>query len=120
MRLGAAGVRAPRAAEPPEPEAESEEAPEPVHHEHHHPEHHPPHDYDHIKDKFMNELGHLPSTTLTNQHTHTRRRRSVTPDARGGGPPSPCSGFVFSECRSASLKNKSLQPVIRYNRLCQE
>eukprot|EP00064_Thunnus_orientalis_P019296 superscaffoldBa00004765_g19412 len=66
MRLVSAGVRARRAAEPSEPEPE--EATEPVHHEHSHTEHHehshtehhPSHDYNHMKDKFMNELSHLP------------------------------------------------------------
>lgn len=67
MRLASVRVRARRAAEPSEPE--SEEATEPVHHEHSHSEHHehshtehhPGHDYNHMKEKFMNELGHLPS-----------------------------------------------------------
>lgn len=71
MRFVSIRVRARRAAEPSEPE--SEEATEPVHHEHsisehqehehehHHTQHHPSHDYNHIKDKFMNELNHLPS-----------------------------------------------------------
>lgn len=70
MRLGSAGVRARRAAEPSEPEPE--EATESVHHEHSHSEHHehshtehhPGHDYDHMKNKFMNELSHLPSKKL--------------------------------------------------------
>lgn len=70
MRLASAGVRARRAAEPSEPEPE--EATEPVHHEHSHSEHHehshtehhPGHDYNHMKNKFMNELGHLPSKPL--------------------------------------------------------
>lgn len=70
MRLAVAEVRARRAAEPSEPEPE--EATEPVHHEHSHtehqehphPEHHPGHDYNHMKEKFMNELGHLPSKLL--------------------------------------------------------
>ncbi|RVE59591.1 hypothetical protein OJAV_G00189980 [Oryzias javanicus] len=66
MRLLGDGVRARRAAEPAEPE--SEEATEPTHHEpthpehhhkHPHAEHHPGHDYTHMKEKFMNELGHL-------------------------------------------------------------
>lgn len=59
MRLASTGVRARRAAELSEPEPE--EATEPVHHEHSHSEHHPSHDYNHMKEKFMNELGHLPS-----------------------------------------------------------
>lgn len=68
MRLASLGVRARRAAEASEPEAE--EATEPVHHhenshtehhEHPHSEHHPGHDYNHMKEKFMNELHHLPS-----------------------------------------------------------
>ncbi|XP_046906706.1 synaptotagmin Vb [Hypomesus transpacificus] len=45
--------------EPQEPEPQELEPPEPAHHpppEHHHPGH----DYDHMKDKFMNELGRLP------------------------------------------------------------
>ncbi|TMS21809.1 Synaptotagmin-1 [Larimichthys crocea] len=58
MRLASTGVRARRAAELSEPEPE--EATEPVHHEHSHSEHHPSHDYNHMKEKFMNELGHLP------------------------------------------------------------
>lgn len=70
MRLSSAGVRARRAAEPSEPEPE--EGTEPVHHEHSHPEHHehshsehhPGHDYNHMKEKFMNDLGHLPSKPL--------------------------------------------------------
>ncbi|XP_010791200.1 synaptotagmin Vb isoform X1 [Notothenia coriiceps] len=78
MRLGSVGVRGRRAAEPsePEPEPKSEEATEPVHHEHSHSEHHEHshsehhehsqtehhngHEYNHMKEKFMNELGHLP------------------------------------------------------------
>lgn len=67
MRLASLGVRARRAAEASEPEAE--EATEPghhenshtEHHEHPHSEHHPGHDYNHMKEKFMNELHHLPS-----------------------------------------------------------
>lgn len=64
MRLVSAGVRARRAAEPSEPEPE--EATEPVHHEHSHTEHHEHshaehQDYNHMKNKFMNELGRLPS-----------------------------------------------------------
>lgn len=70
MRSGSVGVRARRAAESSEPEPE--EATEPVHHvhshtehhEHSHSEHHPGHDYNHMKEKFMNELGHLPSKLL--------------------------------------------------------
>uniref|UniRef100_A0A4W6ER24 Synaptotagmin Vb n=1 Tax=Lates calcarifer TaxID=8187 RepID=A0A4W6ER24_LATCA len=66
MRVVSTGARARRAAEPSEPEPE--EATEPVHHEHSHSEHHehshtehhPSHDYNHMKDKFMNELSHLP------------------------------------------------------------
>lgn len=70
MRLPSAGVRGRRAAEP--SEHKSEEDVEPVHHEHahtephehHHPEHHPSHhDYDNMREKFMNELSHLPSKT---------------------------------------------------------
>uniref|UniRef100_A0AAX7V0I4 C2 domain-containing protein n=1 Tax=Astatotilapia calliptera TaxID=8154 RepID=A0AAX7V0I4_ASTCA len=65
MRLVGAGVRVRRAAEPSEPE--SEETTEPAHHEHSHSEHHehshtehqPGHDYNHMKEKFMNELSHL-------------------------------------------------------------
>ncbi|XP_020779758.2 synaptotagmin Vb [Boleophthalmus pectinirostris] len=78
MRLVSAGVRARRAVETSE---ESEETTETVHHEHHpehhtehhpehheghehtHPEHHHPghgHDYTHMKNKFMNEITHLP------------------------------------------------------------
>ncbi|XP_071763461.1 synaptotagmin-A-like isoform X2 [Centroberyx gerrardi] len=53
MRLARAEVRARRAAEPSEPEPEA--APEP----HPHTEHHPSHDYNHMKDKFMNEIGRL-------------------------------------------------------------
>lgn len=68
MRLPSVGVRGRRAAESPDPK--SEEDVEPVHHEHphtephehHHSEHHPSHhDYDDMKEKFMNELSHLPS-----------------------------------------------------------
>lgn len=64
MRLVSVGVRARRAAEPSEPE--SEEATEPAHHEHSHSEHHEHahtehHDYNNMKEKFMNELSHLPS-----------------------------------------------------------
>uniref|UniRef100_A0A3B5L3F7 C2 domain-containing protein n=1 Tax=Xiphophorus couchianus TaxID=32473 RepID=A0A3B5L3F7_9TELE len=60
-------LRLRRAAEPSEPE--SEESTEPArhehnhpehHHEHTHPEHHPAHEYDHMKEKFRNELSHLP------------------------------------------------------------
>ncbi|XP_055085837.1 synaptotagmin Vb [Periophthalmus magnuspinnatus] len=75
MRLISAGVRVRRAVETSEPE--SEETTETVHHEHHpehhpehheghehtHPEHHHPghgHDYTHMKNKFMNEITHLP------------------------------------------------------------
>uniref|UniRef100_A0A3B3XV11 C2 domain-containing protein n=1 Tax=Poecilia mexicana TaxID=48701 RepID=A0A3B3XV11_9TELE len=67
MRLGSGGLRLRRAAEP--SEHESEESTEPAHHEHNHPEHHhehanpehhPAHEYDHMKEKFMNELSHLP------------------------------------------------------------
>ncbi|XP_070707323.1 synaptotagmin-A-like [Pempheris klunzingeri] len=58
MRLTSAEVRARRAAEQSEPEPE--EATEP----HSHTEHHPSHDYNHMKEKFMNELGHLPSKSL--------------------------------------------------------
>uniref|UniRef100_A0A3Q3KGH4 C2 domain-containing protein n=1 Tax=Monopterus albus TaxID=43700 RepID=A0A3Q3KGH4_MONAL len=67
MRSVSTGVRAQRAAELSEPE--SDETTEPVHHEHshskhhehehHHTEHHPSHDYNHMKDKFMNDLSHL-------------------------------------------------------------
>lgn len=75
MRLVSAGPRFRRAVE----EAESEEATETAHHEHHpehheehreehheshehHEEHHPGHghDYTHMKNKFMNEITHLP------------------------------------------------------------
>lgn len=70
MRLPSDGFRARRAAEVSEPEPE--EGTEPAHHEHSrtehhehhehsHPEHHPGHDYNNMKEKFMNELGHLPS-----------------------------------------------------------
>lgn len=70
MRLPSTGVRARRAAEPSEPEPE--EGTEPVHHEHSHTEHHEHHehehhsghDYNHMKEKFMNELGHLPSKSI--------------------------------------------------------
>lgn len=69
MRLPVVGVRGRRAAEPSEPK--SEEEIEPVHHEHaephehSHSEHHPSHhDYNNMKEKFMNELNHLPSKTL--------------------------------------------------------
>lgn len=70
MRLVGAGVRVRRAAEPSEPE--SEETTEPAHHEHSHSEHHehshtehhPGHDYNHMKEKFMNELSHLSSKLL--------------------------------------------------------
>ncbi|XP_075890519.1 synaptotagmin-1-like [Nelusetta ayraudi] len=69
MRLPSNGVRVRRAAESSEPEPE--EGTEPAHHEHSHtehhehhehshPEHHPGHDYKDMKEKFMNELGHLP------------------------------------------------------------
>lgn len=75
MRLVSAGLRVRRAVEEAEPE--SEETTETVHHEHHpehheghheghehpHPEHHHPshgHDYTHMKNKFMNEITHLP------------------------------------------------------------
>ncbi|XP_061613385.1 synaptotagmin Vb [Phyllopteryx taeniolatus] len=64
MRPASGGFRARRAAEL--PEKESEEATEEVHHEHAHTEHHghsehhPGHDYNHMKDKFMNELDRLP------------------------------------------------------------
>ncbi|XP_040032172.2 synaptotagmin Vb [Gasterosteus aculeatus] len=78
MRL--AGARSRRAAEPEEPEreevteaarhehaerhehehAERHEHPERHEHEHEHAEHHPGHDYKHMKEKFANELGHLP------------------------------------------------------------
>lgn len=71
MRLVNAGLRIRRTVEASEPE--SEETTEPVHHEHHeehheghehsHPEHHHPshgHDYTHMKNKFMNEITHLP------------------------------------------------------------
>lgn len=69
-------VRAQRAAEPLEPE--SEEATEPVHHEHSHPEHHEPsnpehhpgHDYSHMKDKFMNEIHHLPGEPTLGNKTY--------------------------------------------------
>ena len=70
MRLVSAGVRAQRAAEPSEPEAEEVTEPvhhedsHPEHHEHSHPEHHPGHDYNHMKEKFMNEITHLPSKPL--------------------------------------------------------
>lgn len=70
MRLPSNGLRVRRAAE--SSEAEPEEGTEPAHHEHSHtehhehhehshPEHHPGHDYKDMKEKFMNELGHLPS-----------------------------------------------------------
>lgn len=71
MRLPSAGVRGRRAAEP--SDHKSEEDVEPVHyehphteaHEHSHSEHHPSHhDYNSMKEKFMNELDHLPSKTL--------------------------------------------------------
>lgn len=76
MRLPSNGIRVRRAAE--SSEAEPEEGTEPAHHEHSHtehhehhehhehshPEHHPGHDYKDMKEKFMNELGHLPSETL--------------------------------------------------------
>lgn len=71
MRLPSAGVRGRRAAEPSEPK--SEEDIEPVHHEHphtephehSHSEHHPSHhEYNDMKEKFMNELSHLPRKTL--------------------------------------------------------
>lgn len=71
MRLPSVGVRGRRAAEPSEPKTEQDT--EPVHHEHphteahehSHSEHHPSHhDYNSMKDKFMNELGHLPSKTF--------------------------------------------------------
>ncbi|XP_077595539.1 synaptotagmin Vb isoform X2 [Stigmatopora nigra] len=67
MKLPSGVFRNRRAAEL--PEKESEEATEPVHHHqqqhpggepHGHSEHHPGHDYDHMKNKFMNELDHLP------------------------------------------------------------
>ncbi|KAK7919684.1 hypothetical protein WMY93_010968 [Mugilogobius chulae] len=75
MRLVNAGFRSRRAVE--SSEAESEETTETVHHEHrpeHHPEHHEGHehthpehhhpghghDYTHMKNKFMNEITHLP------------------------------------------------------------
>ena len=71
---GCTGKLPVQTAEPSEPE--SEEGPEPTKHEHseHHPEHHPDHpehnpehnpehhhDYKHMKDKFLNEITHLPS-----------------------------------------------------------
>lgn len=88
MRL--AGARSRRAAEPEEPEreevteaarhehaerhehehAERHEHPERHEHEHEHAEHHPGHDYKHMKEKFSNELGHLPSTPLLRIQYH--------------------------------------------------
>jgi len=69
MRLVSTGTRVRRAAEPSEPEPEG--GPEPTHHahpehhsdlpEHHLEHHHPGHDYKHLKDKFLNEITHLPS-----------------------------------------------------------
>lgn len=58
MRIVSVGLRARRAAEPVEPEEE-----EPHHHAPPPPPPHlsPHHNYDHMKSKFMNELGHLPS-----------------------------------------------------------
>lgn len=59
------GVRVRRTtAEHSEPESEQHHHAEPEHHvptehEHQH-EHHPDHEYDHMKNKFMNELEHLP------------------------------------------------------------
>lgn len=76
MRLVTGGVRLRRAAEPSEPESEEttesthhehthhEHSHSEHHHEHTHTEHHPGHDYNHMKEKFMNELGHLPSKIL--------------------------------------------------------
>lgn len=70
MRLPSSGVRGRRAAEPSEPK--SEEDIEPIHHEHphtephehSHSEHHPSHhEYNDMKEKFMNELSHLPRKT---------------------------------------------------------
>lgn len=71
MRLVNAGLRIRRTVEA--SEHESEETTESVRHEHHeehheghehsHPEHHHPshgHDYTHMKNKFMNEITHLP------------------------------------------------------------
>ncbi|KAG7459837.1 hypothetical protein MATL_G00214930 [Megalops atlanticus] len=62
MRLAALEYRGRRAAEPPEeegePEPEQEREPEPVPAPP--PHHHPGHNYVHMKNKFMNELGHLP------------------------------------------------------------
>uniref|UniRef100_A0A3B3ZPP7 C2 domain-containing protein n=1 Tax=Periophthalmus magnuspinnatus TaxID=409849 RepID=A0A3B3ZPP7_9GOBI len=67
MRLISAGVRVRRAVETSEPESEeTTETHHPEHHEGHehtHPEHHHPghgHDYTHMKNKFMNEITHLP------------------------------------------------------------
>ncbi|XP_029312037.1 synaptotagmin Vb isoform X2 [Cottoperca gobio] len=90
MRLASVDVRARRAAEPSEPESEEATEPvhhehphtehqehshtehqehshtehqehsHTEHQEHSHTEHHPGHDYNHMKDKFMTELGHLP------------------------------------------------------------
>uniref|UniRef100_A0A8C1XFX5 Synaptotagmin Vb n=1 Tax=Cyprinus carpio TaxID=7962 RepID=A0A8C1XFX5_CYPCA len=52
------GVRVRRTAEPAEPEPEPELQPKPEHK--HHPAHPTHHDYEHMKNKFMNELEHLP------------------------------------------------------------
>lgn len=56
------GVRVRRTAEPAEPEPEPELQPKPEHK--HHPAHPTHHDYEHMKNKFMNELEHLPCKYL--------------------------------------------------------
>ncbi|XP_018923322.2 LOW QUALITY PROTEIN: synaptotagmin Vb [Cyprinus carpio] len=58
MRFVNMGVRVRRTAEPAEPEPEPELQPKPEHK--HHPAHPTHHDYEHMKNKFMNELEHLP------------------------------------------------------------
>ncbi|XP_023862804.1 synaptotagmin Vb [Salvelinus sp. IW2-2015] len=63
MRMASVQFRARRAAEPAEPEPEHEKEPEQVEEPAAHvpPAHHPGHhNYDHMKNKFMNEIGHLP------------------------------------------------------------
>ncbi|XP_031417151.1 synaptotagmin Vb [Clupea harengus] len=53
MRIASVGLRTRRAAEPVEPEEEPRPPPPPPHLSSHH-------NFDHMKSKFMNELGHLP------------------------------------------------------------
>ncbi len=64
MRFVNMGVRVRRTAEPPEPEPEPEPEPQPKPEHNHHPAHPTHHDYENMKNKFMNELEHLPCKYL--------------------------------------------------------